>query len=30
MATLKSVIDYVDEIKPNAFSNEAKTKWLNE
>lgn len=30
MATLKSVIDYVDEIKPNAFSNEVKTKWLNE
>ena len=25
MATLKSVIDMVDEIKPNAFSNEAKT-----
>lgn len=30
MATLKSVIEYVDEIKPNAFSNEAKTQWLNE
>lgn len=30
MATLKSVIDMVDEIKPNAFSNEAKTQWLNE
>lgn len=27
MATLKSVIDMVDEIKPNAFSNEAKTQW---
>lgn len=30
MATLKSVIDMVDEIKPNAFSNEVKTQWLNE
>ncbi len=27
---IKSVIDYVDEIKPNAFSNEVKTMWLNE
>lgn len=30
MATLKSVIDMVDKIKPNAFSNEAKTQWHNE
>ena len=30
MATLKSVIEMVDEIKPNAFSNEAMTQWLNE
>lgn len=30
MAILKKVIDYVDEIKPNAFSNAAKTQWLNE
>ncbi len=30
MATLKSVIDYVDEIKPNAFSDDAKTQWVNE
>lgn len=30
MATLKSVIEYVDEIKPNAFSDEAKTQWVNE
>ena len=30
MATLKSVLDYVDEIKPNAFSNAAKTQWINE
>ena len=30
MATLKGVIDYVDEIKPNAFSNAAKTQWINE
>ena len=28
--TLKQVIERVDEIKPNAFSNEAKTMWLNE
>ena len=27
MATLKSVIDYVDEIKPNAITNQPKTKW---
>lgn len=30
MATLKSVIDYADEIKPNAFSAAAKTQWVNE
>ncbi len=28
--TLKQVIDFVDEIKPNAFSNDAKTVWINE
>ena len=28
--TLKKVIDYVSEIKPNAFSNEVLTQWLNE
>ena len=28
--TIKEVIDYVDEIKPNAFSNATKTIWLNE
>lgn len=28
--TLKELFDYVDEIKPNAFSNETKTIWLNE
>lgn len=28
--TIKKVIEFVDEIKPNAFSNEAKTAWLNE
>lgn len=28
--TLSDVISSVDEIKPNAFSNETKTKWLNE
>lgn len=27
---LKDIIDYVDEIKPNAFSNETKTGWINE
>lgn len=30
MATLKSVIEYVDEIKPNAFSDAVKTQWVNE
>lgn len=30
MATIQNVIDFVDEIKPNAFSNEVKTRWLNE
>ena len=28
--TIKEVIDYVDDIKPNAFSNATKTIWLNE
>lgn len=28
--TLKQVIDFVDEIKPNAFSDDAKTMWVNE
>lgn len=28
--TLSEVIAKVDEIKPNAFSNEAKTAWMNE
>lgn len=28
--TLSDVILRVDEIKPNAFTNEAKTAWLNE
>jgi hypothetical protein len=27
---LKEVIGYVDEIKPNAFSDVVKTMWLNE
>ncbi|MBQ9535160.1 MAG: hypothetical protein IJU78_04900 [Clostridia bacterium] len=30
MATLRGVIERVDEIKPNAFSAAAKTAWLNE
>lgn len=28
--TLKQVIDMVDDIKPNAFSNDTKTEWVNE
>ena len=28
--TPKQLFDYVDEIKPNAFSNATKTIWLNE
>ena len=28
--TIKECLDYVDEIKPNAFSDETKTVWLNE
>ena len=27
---LKDVIRYVDDIKPNAFSDDTKTKWINE
>lgn len=30
MATLSGVIQMVDDIKPNAFSNETKTAWINE
>lgn len=30
MATLSGVIAMVDEIKPNAFSDGAKTLWINE
>ena len=30
MATVSSVITRVDDIKPNAFTNETKTQWLNE
>lgn len=30
METVASVIRMVDEIKPNAFSEETKVKWLNE
>lgn len=30
MAVLGDIIARVDEIKPNAFSPEAKTEWLNE
>lgn len=28
--TLSQIISFVDDIKPNAFSNDAKTMWLNE
>ena len=28
--TIKEIIDFVDGIKPNAFSNQQKTMWLNE
>lgn len=28
--TLKECIEYVDRNKPNAFSNEDKTRWINE
>lgn len=30
MATLQSVLEMIDSIKPNAFSDEAKTAWINE
>lgn len=30
MMTLKEIIAFVDDIKPNAFSNRQKTVWLNE
>ncbi len=28
--TLQQCIDAVDEVKPNAYGNETKTRWLNE
>lgn len=28
--TLQQIYDYVDEIKPNAFSDQTKTIWMNE
>ena len=28
--TVSQVIQAVDEVKPNAFANEEKTRWLNE
>ena len=28
--TLKNVIDFADTVKPNTFSNEMKTQWVNE
>lgn len=30
MATLAGVIAEVDAVKPNAFDNDTKTRWLNE
>lgn len=29
MATMNTVIEYVDRVKPNAYTNEDKYKWLN-
>ena len=28
--TLAQLIERVDEVKPNAFSNDTKTAWVNE
>ena len=28
--TIKELFDYVDEVKPNAYSNKVKTVWLNQ
>lgn len=28
--TLREVIEFVDEVKPNAFSNKVKVKWLEQ
>lgn len=28
--TLKQVIDHVDSVKPNAFTYDQKTRWINE
>ena len=28
--TIREVIDFVDEVKPNAFSNKVKVKWLEQ
>ena len=30
MATLKKIIEFVDGVKPNAFTPEQKTEWINE
>ena len=29
MATMNSVIEYVDRVKPNAYSNDDKYRWIN-
>ena len=28
--TIKECFDFVDEVKPNYFSNERKLQWINE
>ena len=29
MATMNTVIEYVDRVKPNAYSNDDKYRWMN-
>lgn len=29
MATMNSVIEYVDRVKPNAYGNDEKYRWIN-
>ena len=29
MATMKTVIEYVDRVKPNAYTDEDKYRWIN-
>lgn len=30
MATMNTVIEYVDRVKPNAYTDEDKYKWINQ